>query len=74
VEQGLGKKNIICVEDLVNEIQTCGPNFKAAANFLWPFKLNPTRGGQVDKRRSYLNNGLFGNREARINDFVRRML
>ena len=38
--QALGKYNIICVEDLVHEIVTCGPNFKAATNFLWPFKLS----------------------------------
>lgn len=62
------------MEDLINEIYTCGPAFKQAANFLWPFKLNPTRGGQVDKRRAYLNHGLFGNREQAISDFVRRML
>lgn len=74
VEQVLGKKNIICVEDLINEIATVGPAFKEAANFLWPFKLNSTRGGLIDKRRSYLNHGLFGNREQAINAFVRRML
>lgn len=74
VEGVLKSKNIICIEDLVNEIATCGPAFKQASNFLWPFKLNSTRGGQVDKRRSYLNHGLFGNREERINEFVRRML
>jgi large subunit ribosomal protein L7e len=74
VEQVLGKKNIICVEDLINEIATVGPAFKEAANFLWPIKLNSTRGGVIDKRRSYLNHGLFGNREQAINAFVRRML
>lgn len=74
VEGVLKKQNILCVEDLITEITDCGPAFKQASNFLWPFKLNPTRGGQVDKRRAYLNNGLFGNRENLINDFVRRML
>jgi large subunit ribosomal protein L7e len=38
--QALGKFNIICIEDLVHEIFTVGPNFKAATNFLWPFKLS----------------------------------
>jgi large subunit ribosomal protein L7e len=32
--QGLGKHNIICVEDLVHEIMTVGPHFKEANNFL----------------------------------------
>lgn len=45
VEKSLGKCGIICIEDLIHEIFTVGPNFKAAANFLWPFKLsNPTGG------------------------------
>lgn len=74
IEDSLKKHNIVCIEDLINEIATCGPHFKEANNFLWPFKLNPTRGGQVDKRRAYLNNGLFGNREEFINEFAGRML
>lgn len=40
VLQSLGKHNIICTEDLVHEIFTVGPNFRAATNFLWPFKLS----------------------------------
>ena len=39
IEQQLGRHGIICVEDLVHEIMTVGPNFKYASNFLWPFKL-----------------------------------
>merc|ERR1711907_615924 len=37
IEGVLGKHDIICVEDLIHEIFTVGPNFKAATNFLWPF-------------------------------------
>ncbi|KAF1854269.1 hypothetical protein Lal_00004241, partial [Lupinus albus] len=45
VEENLGKYGIVCVEDLIHEIYTVGPNFKQASNFLWPFKLsNPTGG------------------------------
>merc|ERR1719234_1525709 len=39
VEGSLGKFGIICVEDLIHEILSVGPNFKYASNFLWPFKL-----------------------------------
>ena len=39
IEQQLGRHGIICVEDLVHEIMTVGPNFRYASNFLWPFKL-----------------------------------
>merc|ERR1712127_36913 len=34
IEQRLGKYGIICMEDLVHEIYTVGPNFKKATNFL----------------------------------------
>merc|ERR1712146_692893 len=44
VEKGLGKYGIMCMEDLVHEIFTVGPNFREANNFLWPFKLRPAKG------------------------------
>ena len=45
IEKSLGQYGIICVEDLIHEIFTVGPNFKQATNFVWPFKLsNPTGG------------------------------
>merc|ERR1711943_113311 len=40
VANELGKHGINCVEDLIHEIVTCGPKFKEANNFLWPFKLS----------------------------------
>merc|ERR1712226_371450 len=73
VEDNLSKFNCVCVEDIVNEILTCGPNFKQVNNFLWPFKLNSAKGGFARKSKSYLNAGVFGNRENYINPFVRKM-
>lgn len=43
IERRLKKYDIICVEDLIHEIYTVGPNFKQANNFLWHFKLNNPR-------------------------------
>lgn len=43
IEEALGKYNIICIEDLIHEIYTVGPNFKQASNFLWPFKLSSAK-------------------------------
>jgi large subunit ribosomal protein L7e len=74
IAQVLGKYNITCVEDLIHEIYTLGPNFKQANNFLWPFKLNPPRGGFRVKRHSYVNGGDWGNRENQMNELVERML
>jgi len=74
IEKVLGEKaGIICVEDLVHEIVTVGPHFKAAANFLWPFKLSSPLGGLVKKRTHYIEGGDAGNREERINQLVRTM-
>jgi large subunit ribosomal protein L7e len=52
VEAALGKYGLICVEDLIHEIFTCGPHFKEANNFLWPFKLSSPLGGLVKKGKS----------------------
>ena len=74
VENSLGKYGITCVEDLIHEIVTCGPNFKQANNFLWPFKLSSPLGGFEIKRHSFGEGfGAFGNREELINKLVSRM-
>lgn len=36
---------LLTLISLVHEIATAGPNFKAATNFLWPFKLSNPNGG-----------------------------
>ncbi|CAL5439317.1 unnamed protein product [Camellia sinensis] len=73
IEQGLGKYGIICIEDLIHEILTVGPNFKKANNFLWPFKLKAPLGGLKKKRNHYVEGGDAGNREDYINELIRRM-
>jgi large subunit ribosomal protein L7e len=40
VEDALGEKNIICLQDLSHEIYTVGENFEAAKNILCTFKLS----------------------------------
>jgi len=74
IEAHLGKKDIICVEDLIHEIYTVGPNFKYASNFLWPFKLNNPTGGWRKKTNHFVEGGDFGNREDMINRLLRRMV
>jgi large subunit ribosomal protein L7e len=74
VEKVLGKFDIICVEDLINELATCGPHFKEANNFLWAFKLRSPKGGFVEKRNGFTNGGDYGNREELINELVTRMI
>jgi len=74
IEKNLGKRNIICVEDLIHEIHSVGKNFKRASNFLWPFKLNNASGGWRKKTAHYVEGGDFGNRENLINNLVARMV
>ena len=74
VQKALGKYDIICVEDLIHEIYTVGPNFKEANNFLWPFKLSSPNGGFKSKLVHFMEGGDAGNREDKINKLVQRML
>lgn len=73
IEKALGSSGIVCIEDLVHEIVTCGKNFKEAAHFLWPFQLSSPKGGFTKKRISFTEGGDYGNREVAINDLARRM-
>ncbi|XP_019867883.1 60S ribosomal protein L7 [Aethina tumida] len=74
IENRLGKSDVICVEDVIHEIFTVGPNFKQVSNFLWPFKLNTPTGGWRKKTNHYVEGGDFGNREDKINELLRRMV
>ncbi|KAF3406890.1 hypothetical protein DPV78_000453 [Talaromyces pinophilus] len=74
IEENLGKYGIVCIEDLIHEIYTVGPNFKQASNFLWPFKLsNPNGGFHSRKFNHFIEGGDTGNREDNINALVRQM-
>jgi large subunit ribosomal protein L7e len=74
IEKALGKFNIICVEDLIHEIMSVGPNFKYASNFLWPFKLNTPTGGWRKKVNHFVEGGDFGCREDKINELLKKMI
>ncbi|EFC46305.1 predicted protein [Naegleria gruberi] len=74
IEQKLGEKDIVCVEDLVHEIHTVGPHFKEASNLLWPFKLQHPKGGYETIKKHFILGGSFGNREEYINQLVKKML
>merc|ERR1719462_628343 len=47
IEDNLGKLDIICIEDLIHEIYTVGPNFKKANNFV--------EGGDHGNREDLIN-------------------
>jgi len=76
ISDNLGQFGVHGVEDIVHEIFTCGPNFKAVNNFLWPFKLNSPRKGFVAKRHGFSEprKGDWGGRDALVNELIKRML
>ena len=73
IEEQLGKFDIICMEDIIHEIFTCGPNFKVTNSFLWPFKLNSPTGGFTKKRNHFNEGGDAGNRAEAINKLIMQM-
>lgn len=71
----LGDKGIECIEDIVHEIYTVGPEFKAVSNFLWPVKLSsPTKGFFGKKLNHHNENGSFGQSGDKINLLIKKML
>lgn len=72
IEQALGKFGILSIEDLIHEIVSAGPNFRAASNFLWPFKLSNARGGYKQRKfLTFIEGGETGKREFFMNDIVK---
>lgn len=45
IEQELGKYGIVCLEDIVHELMTLGPNFAVVAKWLAPFDLQLPKDG-----------------------------
>ena len=74
IEDALGAHGIFCYETPTTEIYTVGPAFKQANNFLWPFKLNSSKGGLPKKRLGFNEGGQCGNREQYMSSLIFRML
>jgi len=75
VKAGLGQLGFQCIEDVIHEIYTVGPQFKSASNFLWPIKLSSPRGGFVGKILNHHNeDGSCGQQGDKINKLIKKML
>ena len=68
--------DVICIEDIINQIVTCGPHFTAVNRFLWVFKLSPPTGGMAKKGKkiSFREGGDYGNREEAMIPLVHSMV
>ncbi|KAI4801782.1 hypothetical protein KUCAC02_019653 [Chaenocephalus aceratus] len=73
IEQHMGKHGIICLEDLIHEIYLVGKGFRAANNFLLPFKLSVARHAAKDKAGLLKDLGNPGFRNTDINAIVRQL-
>lgn len=68
-----GKHGIICLEDLIHEIYSVGKNFRAANNFLLPFRLSVARHSIKDKAGLLKDLGNPGYRGTDINVIIRQL-
>ena len=72
---GIGDKGIHCIEDVIHEIYTVGPEFKAVSNFLWPVKLSSPKGGYAGKMLNHFNEGgQCGQQGDKVNLLIKKML
>ena len=74
IKDKFNNPDLVCIEDMVNQIYTVGKHFRTVTNGLWPFKLAPPKGGMRQKRRHFIEGGDYGNRESLINRFLARMI
>ena len=74
IKDKFNNDDVVCAEDVVNQIYTAGKHFRTVTNGLWPFKLAPAKGGLRQKRRHFVEGGDFGNRDTLINRFAARMI
>ncbi|KAH8298201.1 hypothetical protein KR018_010999, partial [Drosophila ironensis] len=75
VEEQLGEKGIICLEDIIHEICTVGPNFNVVNQFLCSFMLSsPRNGWQKKVSVSYKRGGEYGDRGNAVNELIARCL
>jgi large subunit ribosomal protein L7e len=74
IEQNLGRKGLVCLEDVVHEVVTVGKHFREVNKFLWPFKLPNPRGGWRTKNIHFAEGGDAGNRGDLINELIHRMV
>eukprot|EP00656_Telonema_subtile_P028943 TRINITY_DN3174_c0_g1_i7.p2 TRINITY_DN3174_c0_g1~~TRINITY_DN3174_c0_g1_i7.p2 ORF type:complete len:147 (+),score=29.58 TRINITY_DN3174_c0_g1_i7:29-442(+) len=74
IKDKFNNKDVVCVEDIVNQIYTAGKHFRTVTNGMWHYKVAPPKGGFKQKRRHFVEGGDYGNRETLINRFLARCI
>jgi large subunit ribosomal protein L7e len=74
VEKYIGG-DVICLEDVVNEIINIGPNFNKITEFISPFKLTTPPHTLMSRiRKPVAKNGHWGYRGPDINTYIENMI
>uniref|UniRef100_A0A7R9VMN8 Large ribosomal subunit protein uL30-like ferredoxin-like fold domain-containing protein n=1 Tax=Pseudictyota dubia TaxID=2749911 RepID=A0A7R9VMN8_9STRA len=74
IEKALGDSGIICVEDLVHEIQSASESFRTASSFLWPFRLTGIHSKFQKQKLNKKDGGDYGDCGEEMDDLIRQML
>lgn len=74
IENHLGKFNILCLEDIIHEIQTCSKNFNEVMKFIGFFLLSPCEEIQSSININFLRGGVQGFRGDKINELLKKMI
>ena len=77
IEKELGEKTdgeVICVEDIVEELQNVGNQFSHVQKFLWPFQLASVRSKFQKQKLNFKDGGDYGDRGEEMDDFIRQVL
>jgi len=64
IEDALGEYDIICVDDLVEEIMTLGPAFDKCLKFLGPFRVTPAKDKRWNYNKQFSQGGDWGYRKG----------
>mmetsp|Transcript_13414 Transcript_13414/g.20343 ORF Transcript_13414/g.20343 Transcript_13414/m.20343 type:complete len:327 (+) Transcript_13414:208-1188(+) len=77
IERELGKKTdgeVICVQDIVEELYSAGKQFQKVNQFLWTFQLAAARSKFQKQKLNFKDGGDYGDRGEEMDDLVRQML
>ena len=74
VEKHIGG-DVICLEDVINEVSTLGPHFKKITEFIYPFKLTTPPNTLMSRMRKPVSEGgHWGYRGTDIDEYILNMI
>lgn len=74
IEKQIGGE-ILCFEDIINEVLTVGKQFHQIKEFIYPFKLTTPEGLLVSRlRKPVSKDGHWGYRGSEINEYIEAMI